>query len=285
MEYVTLGKTGRRVSRLGYGGAPAGLRDYIRPYDPASGQDRQGVLAALERAVALGITYFDTAPGYGAGLSEVLFGEALAPHAGKLFIATKYGLRQGEGVRASLEASLGRLRLDAVDLLQLHGSSWSDEQAERILEPGGPLDQMEALRQEGLVRHLGFTSEDNNPALYRFIQDGRFDVMQVCYNFLSQHPYEPTRPFGSLLAAREEGMGVAAMRVTTSGRFQKWVQQVNPANTFDYTPALIQFVLSNPLVHVALVGMRTPQRVEQNVAFVEDEGGRIDLDQLLAWYV
>lgn len=285
MEYVTLGRTGRQVSRLGFGGAPAGLRNYVRPFDPSLADAREGVLAALERAVDLGITYYDTAPGYGDGLSEELFGEALSGRRERLFVATKCGLRQNESIRASLEGSLGRLRLDCVDLLQLHGTSWSDAQADAIMAPGGALDEMEALREEGLVRHLGFTSEDNNPALYRFIRSGRFEVMQICYHLLSQHPYEPTRPFGSLLEAEEQRMGIAAMRVTTSGRFQKWLRAANPGSDFNYTPALIQFVLSNPLVDVALIGMRSAGRVDQNVTIAEDVAGRIDLDELFAWYV
>lgn len=285
MEYAKLGRTGQRVSRLGFGGAPAGLRDYLRPYDPATGDQRQMVLAALERAVQRGITYFDTAPGYGSGASEALFGEGLAPYQRDLFIATKYGLWQKESLRESVEHSLRRLRRDYVDLVQLHGTSYSDKQADHVLAPGGLLDQMTALREEGLIRYLGFTSEDNNPALYRFIRSGRFDVMQVCYNLLSQHPYEPTRPYGSLFEAEAAGLGIAAMRVVTSGRFQKWLQQVNPANTFNYAPALIQFVLSNPLIDVALIGMRTPERVDQNCDIIEDLDGRLNMDDLFAWYV
>jgi len=65
-----------------------------------------------------------------------------------------------------------------------------------------------------------------------------------------------------------------------AGIFQRWVQMVNPANTFDYTPALIQFVLSNRLVDVALVGMRTVREVESCVGIWKDESGRIDIDAL-----
>ena len=60
------------------------------------------------------------------------------------------------------------------------------------------------------------------------------------------------------------------MRAPTSGTFQRWIQMVNPENTFDYNRALIQFVLSNPLVDVALIGMRSAKRVEENVAICED---------------
>ncbi len=283
MEYAQLGRTGVRVSRLGFGGAPAGLTNYLGAYTPADAQQRREVVAAIERAVDLGVTYFDTAPAYGQGASEALFGEALAG-LDDVFVATKM-VPETDDVRASVEASLARLRRDRIDLLQIHGSSYSDETAEAFLAPGGRVSQMEALRDEGLIRFLGFTTEDQNPAVYRFIESGRFDAIQLCYNLLFQHPAEQTRPFGSIFEAEDEDMGIVTMRTVTSGIFQRWVQWVNPGNTFDYTPALLQFVLSNDLVDVALVGMRDAEIVEANVRIVEDRENRIDLEALHMKYV
>lgn len=284
MEYVELGNTGRTVSRLGFGGAPAGLTNYLGSYSPADTVQRRRVIEALQRAVDLGVTYFDTAPAYGDGASEAIYGEVLGDLGDKIFVATKV-LTHVSDVRASVEGSLERLRRDALDLVQLHGDSYSEAQVDVFLAPGGLVAQLEALQAEGLIRYLGFTTEDNNPAVYRFIQSGRFDVIQMCYNFLYQHPAEWTRPFGSMFEAENAGMGVVTMRTVTSGLFQRWVQWVNPENTFDYTPALLQFVLSNPKVDVALVGMRDAEIVEANVRICEDLVNRIDLRQLHAKYV
>jgi uncharacterized protein len=284
MEYTTFGKTGVKVSRIGFGGATAGLKNYIRNYDPADHAARDGILAAIARALELGINYFDTAPGYGSGASEEMFGEGLA-QAPDAFVATKVGLRDKDDVRRSVEASLKRLRRDRLDLVQIHGTSYKPEVADEILGRGGMAEQMRRLRDEGLVRWIGFTTEDNNDSLYRFVRSGLFDMMQICYNFISQHSYIPARPFGSLYEADEAGMGIAVMRSPTSGSFQKWVQMVNPANTFDYTRALIQFVLSNPLVDVALIGMRTPDRVAENAAICDATNERIDIAELYRWYV
>jgi uncharacterized protein len=110
-------------------------------------------------------------------------------------------------------------------------------------------------------------------------------VIQLCYNFAYQHPYDPNRPFGSLIEAKRRGMAIVTMRTATSGLLQRWVQMVNPANRFDYTEALIQFVLSNPLVDVALVGMRSVAEVEANVRIWRDVAHRIDLFALHARYV
>jgi hypothetical protein len=141
------------------------------------------------------------------------------------------------------------------------------------------------LKQEGLIGLTGFTSEDNNGAVFRFIESGGFDVMQLCYNFINQHPYEPSRPFGSLYEAKNRGMSVVTMRSATSGVVQRWIEMVNPNNRFDYTAALIQFVLSNPLVDVALVGMRDPEVVESTVRIWQDRNGRIDIPALHTRYV
>lgn len=279
MPTTTFGNTGATVSRLGFGGAPAGLTNYLHAYDPRDAQQRQSVQAALETALELGVTYFDTAPGYGDGASEQIFGAVLAQAPASIFVASKVN-RDATDVRRSVENSLARLGRERLDLLQIHGTSYTAAQAESILAPGGMLEQMETLRKEGLVRFLGFTSEDNNAPVYRFIHSGRFDAMQIAYNLLHQHPYEPTRPFGSLLEAHNQGMGVCTMRALTSGIFQKWLQMVNPQDTFDYGPALLQFVLSNPCVDVVLVGMRNAEEVRRNVAVANDAAGRIDLDEL-----
>lgn len=284
MEYTTFGKTGVKVSRIGFGGAVAGLKNYLHSYDPAEESARRGVRAALEKAVELGITYFDTAPGYGNGQSETMFGEALEG-VRDIFLATKMHAGDRDHVRRSIEASLKRLRRDSVDLVQIHGGSYTPETADSILAPGGMLETMEEIRAEGLVRWIGFTSEDNNLETYRFIRGSRFDMMQICYNFIFQHPYEPSRPFGSLYEAEKAGMGIVTMRAPTSGTFQRWMKMIRPDDTFDYTRALIQFVLSNPLVDVALIGMRTPDRVVTNVDIVNDTAGRIDIERVHTRYV
>jgi len=290
MEYTTLGGTGAIVSRLGFGGAAIGLTNYVYAFDPADPAVHARSIAAIEAALAGGINYFDTAPGYGNGLSERIFGEALegvdAVAGHPLFLASKLSPATPAGqVRRLVSESLERLRRDRLDLVQLHGSSYSLEDVDRLLAPGGLVEHLAALRDEGLVGAIGFTSEDSNDGVYRLIRSGAFATVQLCYNLIYQHPYEPSRPFGSLFTAEEHGLGIITMRGTTSGILQRWIQTVNPANTFDYTPALIQFVLSNPLVDVALVGMRTTDEVRANVALVDDTAGRIDLDQLHERYV
>jgi uncharacterized protein len=290
MEYATLGGTGRTVSRLGFGGASLGLTDYLAKFDPSDPAVHARSIAAIETALDQGVNYFDTAPSYGDGTSERVFGEALdgVTKVGDLplVIATKIGPRtEPERVRATVIDSLQRLRRDRIDLVQIHGSSYTPADVDRLLGPGGMAERLMDIRDEGIVGAIGFTSEDTNDGVYRLIRSGVFDTVQLCYNLIYQHPYEPSRPFGSMITAEDRGLGIITMRAPTSGIFQRWVQLVNPGNTFDYTPALIQFVLSNPLIDVALVGMRTPEEVRADVALVDDIDGRIDLDQLHQRYV
>ena len=285
-DSVTLTSTFPRIgvatSRLGFGGAAMGLTNYLGSYDAAKSRDVS--LAAVHRAVERGITYFDTAPGYGKGLSEEIMGEALdgVPN---IVLATKVPVAAGVDVRGSLEASLRRLRRSRVDLLQIHGSSFDGESLASLLGKGGMVDQLVRLREEGLATTIGFTSEDNNRGVYALMDTGAFDTMQISYNLVLQHPYEPTRPFGSLFEAKRHGLFTISMRTFTSGIFQKWIRLANPADAFDYTAALIQFVLSNPLIDAALVGMRTPEEVDANIATWCNEASRIDVTELWTRYV
>ena len=286
MEYRELGNTGRTVSRIGFGGAVAGLKNYLHEYDPSSDESIRGVVEAIEKALELGISYFDTAPGYGGGQSEKMFGMALeGVKPESIFLATKASFGTRDEVMRSVENSLKNLKRDSVDLLQIHGDSISRERRDSILGLGGMLEAMRELKASGMVKYLGFTTEDNNDVVYEFIDSGEFDVVQMCYNFLFQHPYEPSRPFGSMIEAEKKGMGIVTMRAPTSGTFQRWIQMVNPENTFNYSRALIQFVLSNPLVDVALIGMRSAARVVENVEICNDMTGRIDLDEVHKRYV
>lgn len=288
MEYAILGNTGLKVSRVGFGGAVAGLRNYLHAYDPKEEDQRQQVVGTIRYALSKGINYFDTAPGYGNGESEAIFGEALMdvdPNSYILATKTRWRNYKPGDIRRQIEESLTRLRRDWIDILQFHGDTYTNEAADMLLAPGSAVEEMQALKREGLIHYTGFTSEDQNEAVYRFIHSGSFDMMQICYNFLFQHAYEPNRPFGCILEAEKQGMGIVTMRAPTSGWMQKWIQKVNPENTFDYTPALIQFVLSNSYVDVALIGMRTKNRVDSNVAICDDLQGRINIEEMWKYYV
>jgi uncharacterized protein len=89
MEATTLGRTAIPVSRLGFGGAPAGLTNYLGSYHPQDAAQREQVIEAIQTALDLGITCFDTASAYGQGASETIFGEALRGRREAPFLAAK----------------------------------------------------------------------------------------------------------------------------------------------------------------------------------------------------
>lgn len=284
MRQSTFGRTGLQVSALGFGGAPAGLTGYLGAWDAAADKSRASVERAIRRALDLGITYFDTAPGYGGGISEEVFGRALGADRSRMFLATKTARSEWhpDGIRAALEASLRRLRTDAVDLLQFHGGWYTDAQADQILERGG-LETYERLRDEGKVRFLGFTAEGPNGPVERLIRSGRFDAMMICFNLCYQaagaYRNRELPPETAMSLARAQGMAVVTMRTLTSGVFQRWLRQAAPRleQAVDWNAALLGFVLSHPQVDVALVGMRTAEEVERNAAIVTGGAGRVDM--------
>src|SRR5438309_2335646 len=112
MRFRTLGRTGLRVSEIGFGGAPAGIPHYIEPWDTGDASTRHSVIRAVRRGLDLGLNYLDTAPGYGGGVGEEIFGEAIRGRREEVVLASKTGARDPEGIASSVEASLRRLGTD-----------------------------------------------------------------------------------------------------------------------------------------------------------------------------
>lgn len=287
MDYRQLGRTGLQVSEVGFGGAPAGLRNYLGTWEPESDAAVEAISRTVRHAIARGINYFDTAPGYGGGRGEELLGLGLRGLRDRAIVATKVTGDSADAVRRSVERSLTLLGTDTIDLLQYHGGWYTAAQVRGILRPGGALAGMQAARDEGLVRFLGFTAEGPNGHASELLATGAFDVLQICYNLIFQHPYDPSRQSGIIYDAAAREMGVVAMRPMTSGIFQRWLGMVAPdaERAVDWHRATLAFTLSNPLLSVAIAGMRTPEEVDANVAAAEDRSLRIDLDALHTRYV
>lgn len=227
MEQRPLGRTGLSVSTLGFGcGNVGGLM--------VRGTHEQQV-EAVKRALDAGITYFDTAPLYGDGLSEVNTGAVLTELGAwdRIVLGTKVRLRIGDlddppaSIRASLVASLERLGRDSVDLLQLHnqvkdvvdptGGSVATEQMDAIAHG------MRALVREGLTRHIGFTGVGDTTALHENARSGRFETMQAYFNAINPsagHPgkHGPGQDMDGVIdVASGAGLGIIAIRVMAGG--------------------------------------------------------------------
>ncbi|MHC4591081.1 MAG: aldo/keto reductase [Planctomycetota bacterium] len=276
MKYVTLGRTGVKVSRIGFGGFPICAVNRARSWDPYTEEGRAMAIATVRRAMELGINYIDTAAAYGDGHSESLIGEAIEGRRDDLFIATKVLLGfDGDATAQSVHNSLERLGCDCLDLIQLHGGIYTKDVTRQVLD-GGPMDALLELREQGKVRFVGATTEEPF-SLLPLMRTGLLDVVQVRYNLAYQ-----SAAHHMLDEAREMGLGVVLMRPLTSGILQYLAAKLLPelASAVDLYEACLKFVLSDSRVHVAHIGMRWPEEVERNVRLVESFEPPLDIAEL-----
>jgi aryl-alcohol dehydrogenase-like predicted oxidoreductase len=268
------GRTGLSVTRLGMGGFPFGGVNEAAGWNPFTPEGRATAIATIRYGLEHGITYFDTAPGYGDGNSESIYGKALEGAAAPYALATKCPW-QGVGaveVIASVEASLKRLRRETVDVVQFHGGMYTETDARHILE-NGPLEGLVRLREQGKVRFLGFTCEEPFTAL-PLLASGAFDVVQLRYNLLNHQAAEHALP-----KAQAADAGVAIMRPMTSGILQRILRDLAPEWIAARDPfeVCLRFVLSDPRVHTALVGARWPHEIDRNLRIADDFAPDLDL--------
>jgi aryl-alcohol dehydrogenase-like predicted oxidoreductase len=273
---VRFGRTGLAVTRLALGGYPFGGVNLARGWDPFSSEGRAQAITTIHAALDAGITLVDTAPGYGDGNSESIFGEALRGRRDEVVLASKVGYHgDARSVRESVETSLRRLQTGVIDVIQFHGGMYTDEEVRHMMDDG-LLAMLETLRDEGKVRFLGFTVEE--PWTARpLIASGAFDVMQVRYNIIYQ-----AAALHVLNQARARDMGISVMRPMTSGIMQRMASYIAPGwcETSDLYEVCLKFVLSDSRVHVANVGMRWPEEVEKNVAVASGFAPPFDMADL-----
>lgn len=275
MEQRILGKTGLRVSVLGFGGAEIGFE---KP-------DMTAVSRLLNAALDAGLTVLDTAECYGAGTddtsSEHLIGQTVAHRRGEFVLLTKCGHASGISepdwsptlLRQSIDRSLKRLRTDALDVLQLH-SCGAD-----TLRQGDVIAVLQDARDAGKTRFIGY-SGDNDAARFA-VESGAFDTLQTSVNIADQ------AAIGTIERAFEKGMGVLAKRPLANAAW-RWQTE---AEAWDYHKAYwarlqtlaypfltgdahtisrtaLQFTLSVPGVHTAIVGTKNPDRWSANAALL-----------------
>lgn len=294
MRFRTFGRLGWHVSEVGYG--MWGMGDW-------SGSDDRESMASLELAVARGVTFFDTAQAYGDGHSEQLLSILLAGHRDKrVLAATKVppknrrwpssrGVPLGQVfprsyVREYVDLSRSNLRVDTIDLLQLH--VWEDDWL-----ASGELQQTVAeLKREGSIRGFGISLNRWEPWNgIKAVRSGLVDSVQVIYNVFDQAPEDELLP-----ACREnkvaviarvpfdEGSLVGSLTLRTTWPEGDWRRTYfvpeNLAASVARADALkalvpagmtmaemaLRFILSNPDVTTVIPGMRKANNVQANTA-------------------
>lgn len=202
------GNTGEYVTMLGTGGYHVGW---------TTERDAQEV---IEASLEGGVRFFDTAESYSRGVSEERYGKYLTPkYRDLIFLMTKTTGRDARKVQEHLEGSLRRLKVDQIDLFQVHSIRTPNDVDERIEK--GVLDVLIKAREQGKIRHIGFTGHQNPFALTRMLErtneNNLFSGVQMPVNALDPSYFsfiENVMP-----KALESNLGIMAMKSLADGRF------------------------------------------------------------------
>jgi aryl-alcohol dehydrogenase-like predicted oxidoreductase len=289
----TFGRTGWPVSEVGYG--MWGIGGW-------TGSDDEESLRALDRAMTLGCTFFDTAWAYGDGRSEKLLGQALKSRRDPVVVATKIPPKNmrwpatseypvgevypPEHIREFTEKSLKNLGIATVDLQQFH--VWSDTWA----NDDGWQRAIDDLKREKLARAVGISVNRREPAhVLRALRTGLIDSVQVVYNVFDQAPEDELFPYCqqhniAIVARVPFDEGSLTGTLTSDSRWPQgdWrniyfsrenldatlerIERLQPLvpEGMDLPELALRFILEHPAVSTTIPGMRKPRHVERNLA-------------------
>jgi len=249
MERVRFGKTGLMVSRVAFGGIP------VMRVPPREGAE------LVREALRLGINFIDTAHVYGD--SEEKIGEGIKgiPRGG-LIIASKTQAADKKTFLQHLDLSLKRLGTDYIDIYQLHNAA-SEQRIAEIRAPGGALEGMDEAVKAGKIRFPGFSSH-SIPAALELMKSGRFDVVQLPFNFVDHAAKDEAIPL-----AKKLDMGFIAMKPMGGGNLD------NAELAFRY---LLQFdgIVPDPGVEKIEEIREIAGIVERKPALTEEDNREIE---------
>ena len=293
MNNVVLGSTNLTVSRLGLGtveiGIPYGIGDRVLPSDSSA-------TTLLKTAVDMGVTYIDTARGY--GLAEERIGASGIAKIDGVVIGTKCAqfLEKGEDVhgaelekriREDVETSLKNLRLDCLSLVQLHGGSRTQ------IESGEIIEVMQKLVDEGKIQHVGIATRGEDAGMAA-IESGVFATLQVGYSILDQRMNAKVLPI-----AKEKNVGVLNRSVLLQGVLTKRAEglpvelsklkehallagDIAVQSGMTLPEMAMRFSISHPSVCVMLLGTTKIHRLEEALGYLAK--GPLTKDVLTALY-
>jgi predicted aldo/keto reductase-like oxidoreductase len=262
MKYCSLGKTGLKVSRLGFGCMRL-------PMTPAGKVYREKAIPLLQHGVELGVNYFDTAIFYCHGDSQRVLGEAFEKMRKRVILSTKNHMHESPADTwwARLEESLKFLRTDYIDVYNMHGMTWTTW-TKHIDVPNGKLRLLEKARDQGLIRHIACSFHDSAKSLVKLAETGAIASITFQYNLLDRSLHD------AIFRLKELGVGAVAMGPVGGGRLGMDSQQIRALTGDDVqttAEAALRFVLAHPGVSVALSGMGTMEMLAENVRTVSDK--------------
>jgi uncharacterized protein len=235
--YRTLGKTGLKVSGVGFGIGFVPVPEVVA------------------RAIELGVNYFDTSRDYGD--SEKIFSGVIKGKRDKIHIATKSPSTKKAAILKDLDDSLQALGTDYVDIWHLHARDTPAAIPEEALEA------MAQCKKSGKARFLGFSCHDPNNMVDFLINSKVFDVMQTTYSWPIGSYYRD----GAINKLRQAGIGVIAMKVVVglTGLHLKGFENPPASKEADGPVAGIKWVLKNPAIGTTVPNMRKISELEMNI--------------------
>jgi uncharacterized protein len=266
MIYKEFGKTGVKVSALGFGA----MRLPMIEKEGKKYVDEDKAIQTIHRAFELGVNYIDTAPYYCESLSEAAVGKALKGWRDKVYVSTKNPIENasGDDFRKRLEKSLKNLDVDSIDFYHMWGINWKAYK-DNIDVLNGPLQAAYRAKEEGLIKHMSFSFHDAPENMLKIIDTGNFETVLCQYNLLDRANE------ASIAHAHEKGLGVVIMGPVGGGRLgapSPIIQDMLKGKTKSTAEMALRFVLANPNVTVALSGMSTIEMVEENAAVASIPG-------------
>ena len=234
MEYTTLGKTGLKISRMGFGGIPI------------QRIDAEGTKKLMHQLVEEGINYIDTARGY--TVSEEYLGYALEGTRDKFVLATKSMARTKEAMTADIEKSLGNLRTDHIDLYQVHNPNM--EQLDTVVGEGGALEALLEAKAAGKIGHIGLTAHSTE-VFARALELDWVETIMFPYNIVENQGAE------LIQKCKEKNVGFIAMKPLAGGAIENGT-------------LALRYVCSNPAVTVVIPGMAEVSELDENIKACSD---------------
>lgn len=229
MDYVTLGKTGLKISRMGFGGIPI------------QRIDAQGTKELIHKMADAGVNYIDTARGY--TVSEEYLGHALEGVRDKFVLATKSMARTKDAMAADIEKSLDNLRTEYIDLYQVHNPNM--EQLEQVMGEGGALEALKEAQAAGKIGHIGLTA--HSAAVFeRALELGWVETIMFPYNIVESQGEE------LIARCKEKNIGFIAMKPLAGGAIEN-------------ASLAIRYICANDNVTVVIPGMAEEKELEQNL--------------------
>jgi predicted aldo/keto reductase-like oxidoreductase len=279
-----LGKTGVELPRLGYGGGA--LHSQWRWNVPEYSEEQRVEL--VRYAFKRGIRYFDTAGNYFE--SEDLLGRGLEGIRDQVFLNTKVETTDPTKVRQAVERSLGKLRTDYLDSIQIHGTPGIEQMTvERAMQIH---QELLKLRDEGVIRFIGLTGHGYFDKLYTMISSGGFDTVLLATGYfragmlklLSNQMMEYREM--CLAKARELGMGTLAMKVIRAGMMGHGASIMLPDFPEErrklLPAAAIHHVLEDGRFDLLLIGMAIESDIDQNIQALRNPELTAEERQVLA---